>query len=742
MALIEKKQVTPGVFWISIPDAAIHILCGCPADVVKHLIGSGLIASQEREGVVFETGPNAILLSDVSLQNGSFSNLAEFPVLQMLYRQGMILPNHPNNTGMKPLLIGREDQIKSQMSYIYRGNYGLTSKKEIVQAGIPNKLAGEMFDLKLGFAFGSIKKTEELLDSLVVGNERIEIRNGVFIRRKELNIYEITYKSTSVTVDLNLAPHDRYELPYQLEYHNIEREYFSVIHSGEGDGWNIHRPCMSSILTFQGKIYLIDAGPNMEHILNALGIGRSEIEGIFHTHAHDDHLAGLLTLVRDKRINYYATPLVRDSVFKKLSALISVDERKLMEYFVFHELEFDAWHNIDGLEVRPVYSPHPVETNIFFFRTLWEGSYRSYAHFGDIAGKKVLERMIRKDSSGPGITKEFFDKVMKDYSTPAQIKKLDCGEGMIHGQIFDFKNDKSEKILISHFSYELSNKHKQIGSDAPFGAVDVLIPSGINFLKIFAFDYLSAYFPNVPRYDIQMLLNYPIVHFNAGAILIREGAISEYVYLILTGMVEHIRPDIEMAANFSTGSIIGDLPTLLGNPASGTYRSVCPLSALRVPRASCVNFLERNNLRALWEILSKRLVCLRSAWLFGDAISYPLQNRLANSMKEKKFIKGESLPAKRDPTLVLLENGKLKVSIDDLSIVLEKPGDFCGEDMVLMESPISFHIEALMKTIAFEIPAEALSGIPVVNVKLLQTFEKRMKYFGKWNRKETFSFGV
>ena len=56
------------------------------------------------------------------LQNGQFSNMAEFPVLQMLYKQGMIIPNHPNNDGSKPLLIGSQEQIKAQMEYIYRGN--------------------------------------------------------------------------------------------------------------------------------------------------------------------------------------------------------------------------------------------------------------------------------------------------------------------------------------------------------------------------------------------------------------------------------------------------------------------------------------------------------------------------------------------------------------------------------------------------------------------------------------------
>ena len=70
-------------------------MCGGPPDAIKHLMRRGLIVEQEVDGVVFENGPNAVLLSDVMLQGGSFANLSEFPVLQMFYRQRMIVPGHP-----------------------------------------------------------------------------------------------------------------------------------------------------------------------------------------------------------------------------------------------------------------------------------------------------------------------------------------------------------------------------------------------------------------------------------------------------------------------------------------------------------------------------------------------------------------------------------------------------------------------------------------------------------------------
>ena len=76
---MEKIKVTNGVYWVGIPEVGLYVLCGSPADSVKHLIKRGLISTVECEGKTFETGPNAILLSDVAVQNGEFANLAEFP---------------------------------------------------------------------------------------------------------------------------------------------------------------------------------------------------------------------------------------------------------------------------------------------------------------------------------------------------------------------------------------------------------------------------------------------------------------------------------------------------------------------------------------------------------------------------------------------------------------------------------------------------------------------------------------
>jgi len=330
------------------------------------LLRTGLIVPVEVKGVACETGPNAILLSDLAIQNGRVCSRSEFPVLQMLYNQGMIVPDHPRNTGQRPLLIGSHRQVDAQMAYIFRGNYGLTSREELMETGLSAEQSDEMMRMKLGFAFGRIRPSDELVQPVYVEKGRIEIRNGVFIQRLRTNVFEISYEDERVEIDLNLAPGETYRCPYTLGNHLLQRDYFAVVHTGDGDGWDVNRPAMGSIVLFQGRVYLIDAGPNIEFALTSLGIGINELDGIFHTHCHDDHVAGLTALIRgDRRIAYYAVPMVRASVIRKLETVMQMTEDQFNELFEVHDLELEDWNDIEGLEVKPVLSPHPVETTVF-----------------------------------------------------------------------------------------------------------------------------------------------------------------------------------------------------------------------------------------------------------------------------------------------------------------------------------------------------------------------------------------
>ena len=729
MTGLRKIEVSIGVFWIEAPKVDARILCGCPADVVKHLMKRGLVAPRHKGGVRYESGPNAILLSDVMVQNGAFSNLAEFPVLQMLYRQGMILPNHPGNTGAKPLLIGSTSQVRAQMHYIYRGNYGLVSEAELIDAGIDAAEAHEIMRLKLRFAFGAIRDPSELLDTVELEGEPRTLCGGLTVRRTRLNVFEFALDGETVEVDLNLPPYETYECPYPLGFFDIPRAYFAVVHSGEGDGWDINRPSMGSILMFQGRIYLIDAGPNILMTLATLGIGVNEIEGIFHTHSHDDHFAGLTTLIRaDHRIKYYAAPMVRAAVAKKMAALLTISEAAFADYFEVIDLVPDVWNEVGGLEVRPVFSPHPVETTLFVFRAMWEGGYRTYAHFADICRLELLQSFVTDDPSRPGVSAALYERIVADYAVPADIKKIDIGGGLIHGDAYDFRDDASGKIILAHTSEKLTMAQRAIGSTAAFGTVDILIPSDQDFIRRAAHEVLTTAFPEVPEHEIRVLLNNPAVTFNPGTILLKERQTAKEVWIILTGSIEAISADGRVRSVLSAGAIVGEMSGLFGALAAETYRAQGFVKALKISCPLYSEFVRRNQLlRDIARLLEHREF-LQRTWLFGEVVSTKTLNRVARELRSEHLAAGVTVDVGPE-SIGMVESGRIGRYVGDRMVSAIADGDFFGEELSIFWTPSMFRLRTLEPTEILILPADLVAGVPSIRWRLFEAWGKRTNVY-------------
>jgi hemerythrin len=596
----------------------------------------------------------------------------------------------------------------------------------MIDAGLTPEEARQRMRLKLKFAFGQIRHPSDLIDTKVIESEAVEVRNGLSVRRVRLNVFEFSYGDESVTVDLNLEPFETYECPYPLGFYHMPREYFAVVHSGEGDGWDINRPSMGSVLMFQGRVYLLDAGPNILHTLDALGIGVNEIDGIFHTHSHDDHFSGLTTLIRaDHRIKYYATPLVRASVARKMAALLSIEPAAFADYFECHDLVEDTWNDIEGLEVKPLYSPHPVETTVFLFRALWEGGFRTYAHLADICRLEVLKGFVTDDDAQPGITKAFYNRVVEDYATPVDIKKVDVGGGMIHGDAYDFRNDTSGKIILAHTAARNTIAQKAIGSTASFGTVDVLIPSNHDFIWRSAYELLMGYFPDIAHHQIRVLLNNPVVSFNPGTILVKERQPAPSIFLLLSGSVEAIHMNGGARSVLSAGAMIGELSALFGSPVSETYRAIGFVQALEIPCSLYGEFVRRNDLSAEITRIFENRDFLQRTWLFGEVVSTRTLNRIAKEMVVRRFEVGETIDIGPE-AVALVVNGTVARILGEHVVELLGAGDFFGEELSIFWTPSMFRLRPVEPTDVFLVPASLLAGIPSVRWKLFETLGKRM----------------
>ena len=723
--MIKKTNIISGLVYIEIPEANLYIQCGAPAESVKHLKKNNIIKPTSKNDVPFETGPNAILLSDSMIQNGEFSNMSEFSVLQMLYMQGMILPNHPNNVGLKPILIGSKKQVTSQIQYIYRGNYGLVSQKEIEDCGIKSDKAKELMNMKLKFAFGKLQDANDLLKSCILENGKKEIRDEVFIQRKEYNIFVISYKGQSVEVDLNLAKNQTYPSTYTLPQSKIQREHFSIVHTGQGDGWDINKPSMNSIISFAGKLYIVDAVPNLKYILNSLSIDINQIEGVFQTHTHDDHLAGITSLLRsDKKIKFFASKLVLSATAKKLSALLNFDESEFYNLVDAHELKIDEWNDIDGLEVATYLSPHPVETTIFVFRTLYKDMYKTYGHFADIVSIDILKGMIVQNKEDIGILQEFYDEVVKNYNQTLDLKKVDIGGGMIHGNTKDFANDKTKKIILSHTFKELTEEEKKIGLGVPFGYKDILISSDVNYDLDLITSYLKSNFSHISDAQRKVFLDFNIIDFAPKQIIINEMQDIQNVYLIVSGEVELIKKD-QSKIVLKSGIIIGEKTALTKELPTGKYIAKNFTRLLEIPIDFFYDFVNKNHLiESMIDKNIKRLF-LQKTHLFEDAITYSTLNKIIEELDEIDVTKDTFVA--QNNKLYIIVSGKVDVKMHETVLETLSKGDHFGGASAILSYPSPYSFEVTDGTILFSIPESILKDIPIVRWKILERLEVQIQ---------------
>ena len=319
---------------------------------------------------------------------------------------------------------------------------------------------------------------------------------------------------------------------------------------------------------------------------------------------------------------------------------------------------------------------------------------------------------------------------MRNFFCKADIKKIDIGGGVIHGRAEDFVIDKSSKIILSHTSCELTNSQKEIGSNATFGMEDVLIPAQQDYSMRSAFRYLRAYFTKVPPHDLNMLLNCPVESLNVGLIIIKKGEINKDVYLILNGVVEYIDSNTKRCNMLSSGTILGEYSVLNNEVSYRTYRTMSYIKVLRIPGELYLQFIKHNFDYEHVKRIHDDKNFLQGTDLFGEMVSSMIHNRITTSMQSREIKKGEEFVIGNEPCIFLLKKGEAVIYLDDKEVDKLKPGGFYGEESVFYKQAGLFKCIAKKKSTVYIIAADIIKNIPIVEWKLLETFERRLRAFG------------
>jgi hemerythrin len=126
----------------------------------------------------------------------------------------------------------------------------------------------------------------------------------------------------------------------------------------------------------------------------------------------------------------------------------------------------------------------------------------------------------------------------------------------------------------------------------------------------------------------------------------------------------------------SAGGMVGDNLGVFAIPAKETYRAVNFVRALQITCSLYLEFIKSNGLHAELEHLRERRVFLQSTWLFGEDISYPIQNKIAHAMSPETYEAGDQVPIDDYSGIGLIKQGRLQIYLNSDVFETLNPGDF------------------------------------------------------------------
>ena len=143
----------------------------------------------------------------------------------------------------------------------------------------------------------------------------------------------------------------------------------------------------------------------------------------------------------------------------------------------------------------------------------------------------------------------------------------------------------------------------------------------------------------------------------------REGDSHDHVHLILTGNVEWLTSETQLSGMFSAGAFIGERLVLTERPASITVRAASFVNALRIPAKLYVDFVKSNDFYDDFLELGDKANFLRRTWLLGEAISQPVQHRIARSLNMFCINGGEEYEVEPGAGLFIVRSGTVEQDV-------------------------------------------------------------------------------
>ena len=457
-------------------------------------------------------------------------------------------------------LIGSAKELKRSMNLIDLSFQG-PGREFLESAGVYPGWMEQYLKEKDFFALKDKQGQPFHLDQLVSCREfGHPLPNRWSVERNQNMSFVIRDDATGDCCDLDISPGENetikpvWELPPY--YGGFPAALaFSLQVLGYGSPFQSKGPTTCMVFRLNGLAVLVDCCPFWDLLAVKTGISVAEIDALILTHCHEDHMGGLLKLIRrGRKIRIYTVNEIFQMMLHILSWQLDVSTEVVRQYFDFHPVVTEKWTTISGIEFLFLYTSHPIPCiSIKARKKLRRELPAEIQITSDTVGISSAEKMLAQGV----ISQDRYRQITSIFE--GDITIADGGEAGLHPALQDFMGHDIRATFLGHRQNETT--------DAP------LHFSFVEPYHLFPYDNLSVG-SIISRAIDSFLKPFPNIDVGRWAQILREAAVyrpiatgqlilqermeeAEFLFVICFGLFSVIVNNQEVAVLHS-GNFFGE----------------------------------------------------------------------------------------------------------------------------------------------------------------------------------------
>lgn len=232
---------------------------------------------------------------------------------------------------------------------------------------------------------------------------------------------------------------------------------FSIINLGSSEGFDPTKPANGFLIRFNKKWILWDCPSFLRKHLDQIGISFDQIDSIFISHVHEDHLDIMETVSETGKTTIYTSPEIYHCMILKLMAILDCSYEEAMDCYDYKPVYANEPITLAGAKLEVFYSCHAIPALGLKFSLNSEKTTHRFFISGDNLSNRMIKTLSDSKIYSTARLQEIETFLPKD--SEYDFAFVDSGGGAIHGDVDDYCEHKT-KIVYMHTGKKLENLPK------------------------------------------------------------------------------------------------------------------------------------------------------------------------------------------------------------------------------------------------------------------------------------------